>query len=380
MGNSYLIEFDTLPGHQPGTGATLDNSVLQPTPWRSIGDQDGGAFSNQTGGPLRAIYLKTNNPGDTFTVTAASAGRLFDTVWLKNDNTEVYFLDGHVPNQSTIPNLSAFWMRVPPNSDGEIQQCDSGGSCPFTGQAFAEDPPNPVGPTWTKIKSGRQARGDKWARLVSASPSAYRDLTAYAESPDGQKVLFVSGPDVLLYDDAAHVVSRLTGQQTIFSTVNRIAFEDGAFTLWSSGRRVKAIAPGGEHFTAIGQASRRSRRAAAPAASGSRAVQRLNSFADVQSFFQMFVAVNGTDLSGSPHGAFWNNDYNSFVNGEVPGVPGVKNLVKGDAEHSNLVLILRGPINTPSGKIERMPADGSPFMSADLIAALADWINRGCPE
>ena len=27
-----------------------------------------------------------------------------------------------------------------------------------------------------------------------------------------------------------------------------------------------------------------------------------------------------------------------------------------------------------------MPADGSPFMSADLIATLADWIRRGCPN
>jgi hypothetical protein len=59
------------------------------------------------------------------------------------------------------------------------------------------------------------------------------------------------------------------------------------------------------------------------------AVPKLNTFADVQAFMNQFVADHGTDLSGSPHADFWNKDYNSFVNGDVPGVPGVKILVKG---------------------------------------------------
>ena len=110
------------------------------------------------------------------------------------------------------------------------------------------------------------------------------------------------------------------------------------------------------------------------------AAPKLNTFADVQAFFNNFITTNGTDLSGSPHGAFWNGAYDAFVNGDVPGVSGVKILVKGNADQSNLILILKGPITVGGTTIERMPADGSPFMSADLIASLADWINRGCPQ
>jgi hypothetical protein len=255
MASAYLIEFDVLAGHHPGTGATLSNDVLVASGWRSIGDPDGGRFTNQTGGPLRAIYLKTNSPGDRFTVTAASAGRLFDTVWLKNDNTEVYFLDGHIPNNTTIPNLSAFWMRVPPNSDSEIQQCDSGGSCPFTGQAFAENPPPPSGASWIKIKSGRLAANEKWDRLYSACPSVLRNIGAYAESPDGRFVLFASNGAILLYDDKAASVSSLDIQETAFSTINRISFEDGEFILWRSGRQIRTLGPAKSKFTAIGRSS-----------------------------------------------------------------------------------------------------------------------------
>lgn len=106
----------------------------------------------------------------------------------------------------------------------------------------------------------------------------------------------------------------------------------------------------------------------------------LNSFNDVKDLFNKFVADNGTNIGGSPHQAFWNTDYDSFVNGNVPGVSGVKILIKGDAEHSNLILILRGSLTVGGRTFERMPADGPPFFSDDQIAALADWINRGCPN
>lgn len=365
MSTAYHIEFDVLPGHEPGTGATLDNSVLQPSGWRSIGDPAGGRFTNQTGGPLRAIILKTNNSGDIFSITAESAGQLFDTVWLKNDNTQAYFLDGHIPNNNTIPNLAAFWMRVPPNSDSEIEQCDGGGSCPFTGQAFAENPPDPTGPSWVKIKSRRRAANEKWSRLHSACPSVFRDIKAYAESPDGRQVLFVSRGEVLLYDDNSRTVASMTVQETVFSTINRISFENGAFILWKDGRNVRSVHTPKVQFAIIGKT-------AAP--------PKLNSFADVKAFLDKFIQTNGTDLSGSPHGDFWNVNYDTFVNGDVRGVPGVKTMVKGDAEHSNLILILRGPITVAGTTYEQMPADGSPFMSSDLIATLADWINRGCPQ
>ena len=112
---------------------------------------------------------------------------------------------------------------------------------------------------------------------------------------------------------------------------------------------------------------------------GPMAVQQLSSYADVQALIDSFVTNNGIDLSGSPHGTFWTMDYDSFVTGDVPGARGVKILVKGNADHSNLVQILKGPITVGGRNFEQMPA-GGPFMSADMINALADWINRGCPR
>jgi hypothetical protein len=47
----------------------------------------------------------------------------------------------------------------------------------------------------------------------------------------------------------------------------------------------------------------------------------LNSFADVQKFFNDFISANGIDIAGSPHGAFWNTlTYDEFDTGNVPGV------------------------------------------------------------
>jgi hypothetical protein len=105
----------------------------------------------------------------------------------------------------------------------------------------------------------------------------------------------------------------------------------------------------------------------------------LHSYADVQAMLSTFVAASGIDLTGSPHGTFWMGDYDSFTTGDVPGVPGVKILIKGDAAHSNLVQILKGPITIVGRNFEQMPA-GGPFLPAEMIDALADWINRGCPK
>jgi hypothetical protein len=116
-----------------------------------------------------------------------------------------------------------------------------------------------------------------------------------------------------------------------------------------------------------------------PAVTQPSAVAPLQTYADVQAMFNTFISANSIDLSGSPHGSFWNMDYDAFVTGTVPGVPGVKILVKGDADHSNLIQILKVPITMGGQDFEQMPA-GGPYLSADLINAFADWINRGCPQ
>lgn len=237
-----LIEFDTLLGHTPGTGATLPSAVLSLVGWRSIGHPDGGRFINRTGGTLRAIYLKSNSPSNAMTITTGSGGRLFNSIWAKltgpDTATEAYFMDGNVPN------FGAFWMRVPPNTPGEIQQCDSGLACPFMGQAFSVSPTVPTGPGWTKIVSPPTPPDPRWADLIAATPSEYRQIDAYGETPDGQNVLFISQGEVLHYDDLQKTVSLVEMSKVGTSpVVNAISFDpgSGSFDLLHNGNVVSQI-------------------------------------------------------------------------------------------------------------------------------------------
>lgn len=253
---SYLVEFDTLAGHNPGTGAILPPVVLSLTGWRSIGNSEGGRFINRTGRILRAIYLKVNSGANSFTVTPASGGRLFDTIWVKQDVgggiSEAYFLDGNIPNA-----IGAFWMRIPRNTTQEIQDCDAGTACPFSGQAFDHNPSVPSDGTWKKIRSATAPQDARWAGLLSATPSEYRAIDAYAESPDGRDVLFLSHGEIFLYNHDSGTVSSVTPDK--IGTVplsNAIGFNEksGAFELLHNGRLVRQIRRDSAGLSELGKA------------------------------------------------------------------------------------------------------------------------------
>jgi hypothetical protein len=116
----------------------------------------------------------------------------------------------------------------------------------------------------------------------------------------------------------------------------------------------------------------------------------LHSFTDVQAFFNNFITQNNIQISGAPHGAFWNTSYNNFVNGNVPNVldPNtnlpIPILTKGAGATSNIIYALSGTPNTlwdpnnPNG-FGQMPA-GGPYFSTDQINDLSNWITAGCPQ
>ena len=110
--------------------------------------------------------------------------------------------------------------------------------------------------------------------------------------------------------------------------------------------------------------------------------QQLNSYHDVQKFFDDFIAAHQISIDDAPHAAFWNTlTYDQFVNGDVPGVSvPVKILVSGSSATSNLVKILQGPITVGGRTFRRMPDHSPTFMSPEMIATLADWIDRNCPN
>lgn len=114
----------------------------------------------------------------------------------------------------------------------------------------------------------------------------------------------------------------------------------------------------------------------------------LNSFADVQNFFNTFIQNNGIQISAAPHGAFWETSYTSFVTGNVPNVTDpntgdpIPILTKGDGATSNIIYAMAGTPGTlwgPDGAFGQMPA-GGPYFTAGEIAELSAWITEGCPE
>ena len=108
--------------------------------------------------------------------------------------------------------------------------------------------------------------------------------------------------------------------------------------------------------------------------------QKLKSYKDVQALFNDFVAAQQIDIGDAIHSDFWNTlAYEDFVNGEVPNVPGVKILESGASADSNLIRILKGKLKVGQRTYPQMP-EGGPYMSPEMIASLADWIDSHCPQ
>ena len=111
----------------------------------------------------------------------------------------------------------------------------------------------------------------------------------------------------------------------------------------------------------------------------------LNNYADVQALLNSFQKAYGFPVGNAPHGVFWLKSYEDFITGDA--IPGYKILEVGNAAGSNIIMALEGtgPF-APSGDIGvQMPQPDPPYdedtpTQTDVIDALTDWINRGCPN
>ena len=106
----------------------------------------------------------------------------------------------------------------------------------------------------------------------------------------------------------------------------------------------------------------------------------LNNYADVQQALNDFCRNVGVDPTAAPHGAFWNTmSYTDFINGDIPNFEGVKVLIIGDAENSNIIQILKG-IGEQAGNYGPMPPGVPDNQKTGIISSLSDWIVRKCPN
>ena len=107
----------------------------------------------------------------------------------------------------------------------------------------------------------------------------------------------------------------------------------------------------------------------------------INNYKDLQTLLNNFVGANSLTPGLAPHGVFWETlDYDGFVTGNVPGI-GIPILVKGNSAKSNLIEILKGTLPD----FPQMPRPSPPYNSEmpsqkDVIAAIAAWIDAGCPD
>jgi predicted flap endonuclease-1-like 5' DNA nuclease len=110
----------------------------------------------------------------------------------------------------------------------------------------------------------------------------------------------------------------------------------------------------------------------------------INSYADVQTALSALLSANSLSASNAPHQVFWQTlSYSDFVNGNVPNL-GIPILVSGDSANSNIIQVLTGGAANKTG-FPDMPYPSPPYDSntptqADVLSALAGWIDAKCPE
>ena len=116
-------------------------------------------------------------------------------------------------------------------------------------------------------------------------------------------------------------------------------------------------------------------------------------FTDVQAYLDAIAAKNGS-LDDSPHGAFWQVPYATFISGNVPHVvpkvpimnpqaplesPFFVILANASGFGSNPQMPEGGPFITDAGYQVTL-ADGTQLSGQQIIDNLTDWLNHGFPE
>ncbi len=195
IATDYAIRFDYGVDHPDASdGPELKAKMFNWFKWRSVGWKKGGLFQNTSGQEIKAVHIKVTHPrtaqnptGDLLAIASDPEDGVFDTIYLKDDYTEVIFSS----SKGAVANGQTLWNKVTKSTTGEITACRNNGEdiCPLEGKLFST-PQEPSEGKWTKIKSpGNEA--ELW-KPIAALPRRFRQIDVYGVSNDEKFVVFAS--------------------------------------------------------------------------------------------------------------------------------------------------------------------------------------------
>ncbi len=254
IATDYAIRFDYGVDHPDASdGPELKAKMFNWFKWRSVGWKKGGLFQNTSGQEIKAVHIKVTHPrtaqnptGDLLAIASDPEDGVFDTIYLKDDYTEVIFSS----SKGAVANGQTLWNKVTKSTTGEITACRNNGEdiCPLEGKLFST-PQEPSEGKWTKIKSpGNEA--ELW-KPIAALPRRFRQIDVYGVSNDEKFVVFASRNRVLAFSTQADRAFYIDAEALEPEGINRITFENGQFVLYRSGVAGSKFTPGEWKVTEI---------------------------------------------------------------------------------------------------------------------------------
>jgi hypothetical protein len=206
------------------------------TPWWSAyrypSFAKGSRLLNSTRRTVVGVHIKVKNAAaDTFKVDLSSLPRFCEEVWRKKDNTEVIF------NKTNIPSGRYCWMRVKPGNYPKRE---------FLGRLSDKVIEIPLDGTWERIYPTVERGGSEiWARLISACPLEFRNISIYCESSDKTKILFISKDHLMIFDEGSREIRHVSVPVPVPRGINQITGQKTdageIFVLWLDGNEVARI-------------------------------------------------------------------------------------------------------------------------------------------
>jgi hypothetical protein len=228
----YRVEFS-----KNGTGgqtvSLASGEITNWHPWHTINDPQGVNIFNGSGAQIKAVWIKVNDStADHFAVAFDAGHDLFPTVWKKNDNSEVLFLDG-----DNFMSMDTIWNRVNDTSGAT----GTTGNI-FTGRLYTENPPVPQG--WVQVSRTPPVHHEAvarapWTEIVQNLPMRFRRrITTYTTDENESTLVLLSRNIPFAYNVASKELRPVLIQVPYKNGANRLTLKKNVLELWKDGELV----------------------------------------------------------------------------------------------------------------------------------------------